>query len=104
MTMTQPEAIAPQRHTAQGHRIDAALVRGLITTALAHDAITDEVNDLLLFHILKGRYHPSVIAVSPKPLIAEILDAATGKDRQAIADELIADARSALGEQTSGRT
>ena len=45
-----------------------------------------------------GRYHPSVIAESLPSFITEILGAATREDRQAVADELIAEAREVNGE------
>jgi hypothetical protein len=60
---------------------------------LEDDAVADKVSNLLFEHIVAGRYHPSVVAESLPSYINELVDAATQKDWQAIADELIAEAR-----------
>lgn len=51
---------------------------------------------MLYDHVVGGRYHPSVVAESPRPLIDEVLDTATAQDWQRIADDLIAEARQSL--------
>jgi hypothetical protein len=56
------------------------------------------VNELLFEHVVAGRYHPSVVAENLPPCITEILGATTREDWQAVADELIAEAREADGE------
>lgn len=87
-----------QRVTEQGNRIDVAMLRGYLKRALEDDAVADPVNDLLFEHVVAGRYHRSVVAESLPGCIHEILGAATREDWQAVADELIAEAREANGE------
>jgi hypothetical protein len=87
-----------ERVTEQGNWIDVAVLRGFLKRALEDDALADPVNELLFEHVVAGRYHPSVVAESLPSYIAEILGAATREDWQAVADELIADAREADGE------
>jgi hypothetical protein len=88
---------AEERATEQGNVFDAALVRSFIHAALAHDAVADHVHELLYDHVAERRFHPSVVAASLRPIITEVLDAATAADWQTVADELAADARDALG-------
>lgn len=84
-----------ERVTEQGNRIDVAMLRGFLKQALEDDAVADPVNELLFEHVVAGRHHPSVVAESLPSYIAEILGAATREDWQAVADELIAEAREA---------
>lgn len=87
-----------QRQTEQGNRIDVAALRAFLKRTLEDDALADPVNELLFEHVVAGWYHPSVVAESLPSYIAEILGAATREDWQAVADELIAEAREAGGE------
>lgn len=57
---------------------------------------------MLYDHIVCGRYHPSVIAESLRPLIDEALSTATVQDWQRVADDLIADARQTVAADTDG--
>jgi len=84
------------RTSKKGRTFDAGLIRSFIHEALAHDAIADTINELLFGHVVEGRYHPSVIADSLRPYIDEILNTATREDWNAVAGELIADARETL--------
>lgn len=90
-----------QRTTEQGNRIAVALIRDFLAAALAHDAVQDNVNDLLFAHVVEGRYHPSVIVESLRPMIEEILEVATGEDWRAVAAQLIAEVREVNGEAES---
>jgi hypothetical protein len=87
-----------ERVTGQGSRIETAVRRAFLKRALEDDAVADPVNELLFEHVVAGRYHRSVVAESLPTYIAEILAAATGEDWQAVADELIAEAREVIGE------
>ncbi|MGH3260537.1 MAG: hypothetical protein ACRDNS_00935, partial [Trebonia sp.] len=58
--------------------------------------VQDEVNDLLIEHVVKGRFHPSVVADSLRPIIDELLNTMTRADWQLVADQLINDARQVL--------
>lgn len=87
-----------ERATEQGNRIDVTVLRAFLKRTLGDDALADPVNELLFEHVVAGRYHPSVIAESLPSYIAEILGAATREDWQAVADELIAEAREVNGE------
>jgi len=93
-----PTPIPAERATEQGNRIDAAVLRAFLKRTLEDDALADPVNELLFEHVVAGRYHPSVIAESLPAFITEILGAATREDWQAVADELIAEAREVNGE------
>lgn len=90
--------MSEERATEQGNRIDVAVLRAFLKRTLSDDALADPVNELLFEHVVAGRYHPSVIAESLPAFIAEILGAATREDWQAVADELIAEAREVNGE------
>jgi hypothetical protein len=90
--------VREERVTEQGNRIDIAVLRGFLKRALEDDAVADPVNELLFEHVVAGRYHPSVVAETLPSYINEILNTATREDWQAVADELIAEAREADGE------
>lgn len=79
--------------SVEGNRIDVALLRGFLKRALEDDAVADPVNELLFEHVVTGCFHPSVVAENLPVYITEILGAATREDWQAVADELIAEAR-----------
>jgi hypothetical protein len=87
-----------RRHAEQGHNIDAAIVRAFIRTALMHDAVANIVHDLLLTHVVEDRYHPTVVAASLRPMLADVLDAASDADWHHVADELVTEAREAFVE------
>jgi hypothetical protein len=96
-------AVAPapppeQRITEHGSKIDVALLQGFLKRALEDNAVVDPVNDLLFEHIVAGRFHPSVVAETLPSYIHEILNTARREDWQAVADELIAEAREIDGE------
>lgn len=92
----QPAAIVRrERVTGQGNRIDVGLLRVFLKRALEDDAVVDPVNELLFEHVVRGRYHPSVVAENLPSFITEILGAATREDWRAVANELIAEAREA---------
>jgi|GEM_PF-2536132 len=93
-----PTPVREERATEQGNRIDAAALRAFLKRTLEDDALADPVNELLFEHVVAGRYHPSVVAESLPSFIAELLGAATREDWQAVADELIAEAREVNGE------
>lgn len=92
------EPPASRRRTEQGNVIDVALIRGFLKRTLQDDAVADPVNDLLFEHVVAGRFHPSVVAETLPSYIHEILNAATHEDWQAVAGELIAEAREIDGE------
>ena len=92
-----------ERVSEQGNRIDVALLRGFLKRVLADDALADPVNELLFEHVVAGRFHPSVVAATLPSLIQELLGAATGEDWQAVAEELIGEAREAAGEVAEAR-
>jgi hypothetical protein len=96
--MANPTPDSELRRTERGNVYDAALVRSFIHAALAHDAVSDLVNDLLYTHVVERRYHPSVVAASLHPILTDVLDAATAADWQQVSDELASEAREALGE------
>lgn len=93
-TTTAPE----ERRTEQGNTIPVELLRGFLRRVLADDAIADSVSELLFEHVVAGRYHPSLVAASLPGYINELVECARREDWQALADELIAEAREADGE------
>jgi hypothetical protein len=86
------------RRTEQGSTIEVAALRGFLKRTLADDAVVDEVNELLFEHVVAGRFHPAVVAESLPSFLSEIIGAARPEDWQALADELIAEAREVDGE------
>jgi hypothetical protein len=84
------------RTSEQGNVFESALLRDFISHALDHDAVEQDVMSLLHEHLVGGRYHPSVVADSLRPMIDEILDTATTADWNRIAADLIGEAREAL--------
>jgi hypothetical protein len=95
-TIETPTA-EPQRRTASGEGIDTDLLRGFLKRALADDALADRVNDLLFDHVVAGRRHPSVVAEELSRQIGEVMFAARREDWQAVADDLIVEAREVEG-------
>jgi hypothetical protein len=95
-----PEAgeMAEARTTEQGNTIEVAAIRAFLLRLLADDLLADEVNDLLFEHVARGRYHRSVVAESLRPMLDEVLNGTTAADWQAVADQLIAEARMIDGE------
>jgi hypothetical protein len=90
--------MAETRTTEQGNTVEVAAIRAFLARLLADDLLVDEVNGLIFEHVVAGRYHRSVVAESLRPIIEEILGAATAADWQAVADQLIAEAREIDGE------
>lgn len=93
-----PIPVREERATEQGNRIDVAVLRAFLKRTLGDDALADAVNEFLFEHVVAGRYHPSVVAETLPSFISEMLGAATREDWQAVADELIAEAREVNGE------
>lgn len=87
-----------QRTTEQGNRIGVEMIRDFLAAALHHDAVQDNLNDLLFAHVVEGRYHSSVVVATLRPMIEEVLEAASGEDWRAVAERLIAEAREVDGQ------
>jgi hypothetical protein len=85
-----------KRTSEQGNVFDVDLVRNFLLTTLGHDAVIDEVDELIGDHVLGHKYHPSVIAASLKPIVEEVLDVATSDDWAWIARTLTQEACEAL--------
>ncbi|MFT3863984.1 MAG: hypothetical protein QM729_06905 [Solirubrobacterales bacterium] len=96
-TITTPTATEPESRTATGEEIDTTLLRGFLKRALGDEALVDRVNDLLFDHVVGGRHHPSVVAEELSRQIGEVVFAARHEDWQAVADDLIAEARDLEG-------
>lgn len=84
------------RTSERGNVFDSTLIHAFIRHALDHDAVEQDVMSLLHEHVVGGRYHPSVVADSLRPMIDEILDTATTADWNRVAADLITEAREAL--------
>lgn len=82
----------------QGNRIDVTVLRAFLKRTLGDDAVADPVNELLFEYVVVGHLHSSVVAETLPSYITEILGTATREDWQAVADELIAEAREVNGE------
>lgn len=77
--------------------IGVDLLREFIAWAVIHDAVADQVCELLYAHLGAGDdADPAVAAVGVRELLTETLSAATPEDWQAISDQLIANARDVL--------
>lgn len=90
-----------ERRSEQGTMSPAETIRGFIHAALSHDAVADEVNDLLFEHV-HGRLHESVVAASLRPILDEVLNTATHEDWTTVTDQLAVAAREALGDSLRG--
>jgi hypothetical protein len=90
------DAVPETRTSEQGNVFASELLRDFIRAALSHDAVEPEVMALLHQHVFGGRYHPSVVAESLRPMIDEIPNTATTGDWNRVATDLIAEARQAL--------
>lgn len=86
-----------ERRSEQGTVFPAETIRGFIHAALSHDAVADEVNDLLFDHV-HGRLHESVVVASLRPILDEVLNTATHEDWATVTDQLAVAAREALGD------
>jgi hypothetical protein len=85
------------RTSEQGRIFTAETVQGFILAALSHEATVDQVDLLLYRHVVEGRYHPSVVTESLRPIIDDVLQAAAAEDWSAVARRLTAEAQDALG-------
>jgi hypothetical protein len=93
-----PPLVCREQVTEQGNRIDVTVLRAFLKRALEDDALADPVNELLFEYVVVGHVHRSVVAETLPSYIDEILNTATREDWQAVADELIAEAREVDGE------
>jgi hypothetical protein len=85
--------IVAERVGLRGERFDAELVRQFILSALDHDAAQAAVDELVFDHVVADHVPASAVAGSLRPILDEILGAATWDDWQVIANRLIVDAR-----------
>ncbi|HXE94251.1 MAG TPA: hypothetical protein VN544_10660 [Gaiellaceae bacterium] len=77
--------------------IAAALVRDFIAKALAHEAVADEVAELLYTYLAHDDRDSEVLARPLRGMIVEIIDhAATDEDWHAVCAQLVANACDAL--------
>lgn len=81
---------------AEPERIDAALLRDFIARALLHDAVADEVYELLYAQVTQDEPDPGVVATSIKAMLTEVFEVATAEDWHALAEQLLANARDVL--------
>jgi hypothetical protein len=86
------------RTSEQGTTFRAEQVRSFLLAALQHDSVADATRELLFEHVVGGKYHPSVVTESLRPIINEVLETATHDDWKAVAEQLTAEARAELGE------
>jgi hypothetical protein len=91
------------RTTEQGRTIHASTVQGFILAALSHEAATGRVDQLLYDHVVDERCHSSVVTASLRPIIDEVLAAATREDWDAITRHLVSEVHYALGDAASKR-
>jgi hypothetical protein len=75
-----------------------AAIRAFLARLLSDELIADAVSDLFFEHVVAGRYHPSMVAASLRPIVEEVLNTTTAADWQAVAERLIAEAREVDGE------
>lgn len=105
MSAAAPTDVSPKvsgsRMSEQENEIEIATIRDFLKCVLADDAIVDRVNDLIFDHVVLGRLHPSVVAASLGGHIEEMLQVATSEDWQAVADDLISEARELSGESST---
>jgi hypothetical protein len=73
--------------------VGAELLRDLINTILAHEALLDEVDGLLFEHVVEGCHRPAAVAAELRRLALDAVTGASPEDWQRIAGHLIADVR-----------
>lgn len=76
---------------------DGSPMRRFLLSVLSHNAVTDEVIELIFDHLVGGKVQPSIIAEELKQLIIEILDIAVSEDWEWVARALMAEACETLG-------
>lgn len=85
-----------QRSSGQGTKFDATLVRDFIKTTLSHDPVADLVYELLAEQVRLGLTDPAALTGSLRPLIDEVLGAATPEDWDLISSSVLTDAKEGL--------
>lgn len=85
------------RTSGRGTLFDAATLRDFLRAALRHAAVSDAVAQLGFESVVAGRTTPSELSAKLRPLLEEVLAAATDADFLTIACDVIADAADALG-------
>lgn len=63
--------------------------RRFLLAALQHDAVDDAVTELLFEHVVRGRYHWTVVAGSLAPILHEVVGVADETDWVAVADHVL---------------
>ncbi len=63
--------------------------RRFLLTALAHDVVDEAVTELLFDHVVRGRYHWTVVSASLAPILSEAAMVADEADWVAVADHLL---------------
>jgi hypothetical protein len=87
------EALDPARGQQRPAVMDAGPRREFINNILAHDALLDEVDELLYEHVVEGDHQPAAVAATLRQLTLAAVTAATPQDWQHITERLIADLR-----------
>ena len=75
---------------------DREAIRAFLGRALADDALDDEVKLLLFDHVVEERLDRTNLIARLAREVAGLIDAATPEDWEAVADDLIAEAREVL--------
>ena len=94
------QAAAPTetRTSDQGTTFWPEQIRSFLLAALQHDTVLDATHELIFEHVVGGKYHPSVVTENLRPIIDEVLGAATLDDWVSVTEVLTAQARAELGE------
>jgi hypothetical protein len=85
------EALDPAHDQQRPAAMDAGPSREFINNILAHDALLDEVDELLYEHVVEGHHQPAAVAATLRHLTLAAITAATPQDWQHITERLIAD-------------
>jgi hypothetical protein len=88
--------IADERTSPQGTKFDSGALQDFLRSALRHDALRDEVNQVLYDHVEAEKLTAPEVTAKLRPLIGEALATATEKDWACITSDLLAEADDAL--------
>lgn len=88
------------RQIVSGDLISAEVLRDFLVNALRHDAVRDELTELLVSSLRGGWADDSeALGGSLRQLLLEVIDAAEPEDWEALAERHLSDARSVLEDE-----
>lgn len=100
--MTTENTATDTRTSPHQNSYNADAVRSFIHAALSLEPAAENVNDLLVAHVVGGHFDPSAVAATLTMYIADVVESATSEDWSIITRELIANLRETLAAGEGG--